>query len=141
MNVKHHTKNDFHGLDAYLERKQIEKGGMYLTFGNYSDDKTGDEDQSYLEHRISNVLNRADTRLHLSDNNYLNDSTFSTQNKGNPKLLSGQYQEIFKSLYLKIILLNHLLFSSSFFEQLVDVLHLVKSLHIKSYTCDRYIEY
>ncbi|XP_018307585.1 protein KIAA0556 [Mycetomoellerius zeteki] len=90
VNVKHHTKNDFHGLDAYLERKQIEKGGMYLTFGNYSDDKTGDEDQSYLEHRISNVLNRADTRLHLSDNNYLNDSTFSTQNKGNPKLLSDK---------------------------------------------------
>ncbi|KAG5345966.1 K0556 protein, partial [Acromyrmex heyeri] len=88
VNAKYRTKNDFHGLDAYLERKQMEKHGMYLTFGNYNDDKTGDEDQSYFEHRISSVPNRADTRLHLSDDNYLNDSTCSTQNEGNPKLLS-----------------------------------------------------
>ncbi|KYM79311.1 hypothetical protein ALC53_10251 [Atta colombica] len=88
VNAKHRTKNDFHGLDAYLERKQMEKHGMYLTFRNYNDDKIGDEDQSYFEHRISSVPNRADTRLHLSDDNYLNDSTFSTQNEGSPKLLS-----------------------------------------------------
>ncbi|EGI70392.1 Uncharacterized protein G5I_00765 [Acromyrmex echinatior] len=88
VNAKYRTKNDFHGLDAYLERKQMEKHGMYLTFGNYNDDKTGDEDQSYFEHQISSVPNRADTRLHLSDDNYLNDSICSTQNEGNPKLLS-----------------------------------------------------
>ncbi|KYN33321.1 hypothetical protein ALC56_12032 [Trachymyrmex septentrionalis] len=91
VNAKHRTKNDFHGLDAYLERKQMEKHGIYLTFGNYNNDKTGNEDQSYSEHRISNVPNRADTRLHSSDDNYLNDSTFSTQNEENSKLLSGQY--------------------------------------------------
>ncbi|XP_011057046.1 PREDICTED: uncharacterized protein KIAA0556-like isoform X2 [Acromyrmex echinatior] len=90
VNAKYRTKNDFHGLDAYLERKQMEKHGMYLTFGNYNDDKTGDEDQSYFEHQISSVPNRADTRLHLSDDNYLNDSICSTQNEGNPKLLSDK---------------------------------------------------
>ncbi|XP_012062162.1 PREDICTED: uncharacterized protein KIAA0556 homolog, partial [Atta cephalotes] len=90
VNAKHRTKNDFHGLDTYLERKQMEKHGMYLTFRNYNDDKTGDEDQSYFEHRISSVPNRADTRLHLSDDNYLNDSTFNTQNEGSPKLLSDK---------------------------------------------------
>ncbi|KYM94775.1 PREDICTED: uncharacterized protein LOC108780832 [Cyphomyrmex costatus] len=97
VNAKHRTKNNFHGLDAYLEKKQMEKHG--IASGNYSDNKTSDE-ESYFEHRLSNVSNCADTRLHLSDDNYLNGSTFSIQNEGNPKLLSGQYQEILKSLRL-----------------------------------------
>lgn len=106
VNAKHRTKDDFHGLDAYLERKQMEKHGTYLTSENYSNDKTPYE-ESYFEYRISNISNHADLRLHFPDDNYLDSSAFSAaQNEGKPKL-SGQYQQtFFKSLILKTILLN-----------------------------------
>jgi len=87
VNAKHHAKNNFHGLDAYLERKQMKKFSTYLAFENYSDNKIHNE-ESYFEYRIPNVLNCTDTRLH-SDDDYLNSSVFNTQNEGKLKLLSG----------------------------------------------------
>lgn len=97
VNAKHRTKNDdFVGLDAYLERKRMEKHGAYLASENYSDDKTCDE-ESYFEYPTNvNVLTRAATRLHLSDDDYPNSFAFSIQNEGRSKLLSGQYQETFQ---------------------------------------------
>jgi len=88
VNAKHYAKNNFHGLDAYLERKQMEKFSTYLAFENYSDDKIRNK-ESYFEYRIPSVLNCTDTRLHLSDDDYLNSSVFNTQNEGKLKLLSG----------------------------------------------------
>lgn len=88
VNAKHRIKDDFHGLDAYLERKQMEKHGTYLPSENYNNAKTLNEESSF-EYRIVNVSNRADTRLHSSDDNYPNSCSFITQNEGKPKLLSG----------------------------------------------------
>lgn len=106
VNAKHRTKDDFHGLDAYLERKQMEKHGMYLTSENHSDDETREE-ESYFEYQVPNVPNRADARLHLSDDNYRDSPAFSTQNEGKPKSLSGQYQETFKLKLKKFSLLEN----------------------------------
>ncbi|XP_011703976.1 PREDICTED: uncharacterized protein KIAA0556-like isoform X2 [Wasmannia auropunctata] len=92
VNAKHRTKDDFHGLDAYLERKQMEKQGTYLTSENYSNDKTPYE-ESYFEYRISNISNHADLRLHFPDDNYLDSSAFSAaQNEGKPKLSDKIYR-------------------------------------------------
>lgn len=109
--MKHRTKNNFHGLDAYLERKQMERHDTLqnLTSSkNYSDNEICNEEESYFEHRIPNVPNYADTRLLLSDDNCPNSSAFSTQIEGKSKLLSGRYQGAFLNLlpYLKVILLN-----------------------------------
>lgn len=95
VNAKHCTKDDdFVGLDAYLERKRMEKHGAYLASENYSDDKTCDE-ESCFEY-LTNVPNHVATRLHLSDDDYPNSSAFSVQKEGRSKLLSGQYQETFQ---------------------------------------------
>lgn len=107
VNAEHRAKNDFHGLDAYLERKRMERHSALQDSAaskDYSDDKTRDEDESYFEYRIP-VPSRADTRLRLSDDNFPSSFALSTQNEGKSKL-SGRYP-FSKSLCLKTILRNH----------------------------------
>ncbi|KAL6262367.1 hypothetical protein P5V15_007456 [Pogonomyrmex californicus] len=98
VNAKHRTQNDYNGLDAYLERKQMEKHDNSLTHSiNYSDNKTYDK-ESYFKY-FTNVENDVDVRLHLSDNpDDCSSLSFSTQNEGKPELLSDQ--EIVKSFIL-----------------------------------------
>ncbi|XP_025997368.1 katanin-interacting protein isoform X2 [Solenopsis invicta] len=95
VNTKHRTRDDFHGLDAYLERKQMEKRCVYLPSENDNNAKTCDEEHSF-EYRILNVPNCADTRLHLLDDAYTpNRSSFITQNEETPKLLSDKLYKNF----------------------------------------------
>ncbi|XP_071570324.1 katanin-interacting protein-like isoform X4 [Temnothorax nylanderi] len=89
LNTKHRTKNDFHGFDACLERKQMERRGTLQSLAS-SNKNYWDEEEFYLEHQIPNVSNRADTRLHLSDDNCSNSSAFSTQNEEKSTLPSGK---------------------------------------------------
>ncbi|XP_036144382.1 katanin-interacting protein isoform X2 [Monomorium pharaonis] len=92
VNTKH-TKDDFYGLDAYLERKQMAKHSMYLPSENYNNAKAHEE--SSFEYQILNVPNRADTRLYLSDDNYPNNSNFIKHNEGKLKLLSDKLYKNF----------------------------------------------
>ncbi|XP_077263294.1 katanin-interacting protein-like isoform X1 [Temnothorax americanus] len=90
LSTKHRTKNDFHGFDACLERKQMEKRGTLHQSLASSDKNYWDEEEIYFEHQIPNVSNRADTRLHLSDDNCSNSSAFSPQNEEKSTLPSGK---------------------------------------------------
>lgn len=92
VSAKRRTKDDFRKLDAYLERKQIEKRGNHLASNNYSND-TGSFDEK-VNFEYPSVQNYTDTRLHLpDDNHYLNNSVFSIQNKEKLTVSSKQYQE------------------------------------------------
>ncbi|XP_070152139.1 katanin-interacting protein-like isoform X2 [Polyergus mexicanus] len=97
VNAKHRTRNDFRGLDAYLERKQIEMHSNFLASDEYysNNARICDKD-SNLEYS-TNVQDRANTRLHLLDENYYSStsSTFSIKSGEKAKLLSTQ--EISKS--------------------------------------------
>ncbi|XP_020277981.1 protein KIAA0556-like isoform X2 [Pseudomyrmex gracilis] len=85
VNAKRRVQNDFYELDAYLERKQMEKHG-------YGDNIKTSNEEFNLEY-FTCVENNIDTQLH---ENYSNSPAFCVQNEGKPKLLSDQYQESFQ---------------------------------------------
>lgn len=91
VSAKRRTKDDFRKLDAYLERKQMEKHGDHLESKNYSNN-TGSYDEK-IDFKYPSVLNYADAKLHLlDDNHYLNNSAFSIHEE---KLkLSSKYQDL-----------------------------------------------
>lgn len=94
VSAKCRTKEDFSNLDAYLERKQMEKHGNHLALTNLSNN-TGSYNGE-VNSKYPSVHNYKDTRLHLLDgNHYLNNLTFNIQSE--EKLSSEQYWEDFKS--------------------------------------------
>ncbi|XP_025161585.1 protein KIAA0556 isoform X2 [Harpegnathos saltator] len=96
VSAKRCTKDDFHKLDAYLERKQMEKHGNHLALKNHSNN-TGSYSE-IADSKYPPVYNYMDTKQIqlLDDNHYLN-SAFSIQSKEKQKLSSRQYQENSKS--------------------------------------------
>lgn len=88
VNAKRRVQNDFHELDAYLERKQMEKHG-------YGDNTKTSNEEFNLEYLmcIENSKNSINTQLY---ENYSNSLAFCVQDEEKPKLLSDQYQESFK---------------------------------------------
>ncbi|XP_014472494.1 PREDICTED: uncharacterized protein KIAA0556-like [Dinoponera quadriceps] len=92
VSAKRRTKEDFRKLDAYLERKQMEKHGNPLTPKSHSNN-TGSFNEK-VDSKHPSVHNYTDPRLHLlDDSHYLNNLTFSVQNEEKLKLLSKQHQE------------------------------------------------
>lgn len=91
--VNANRKDDFRGLDAYLERKQMEKHGSYLTSENYNNTRTCNE-ESNLEYPTH--VQNTDTQLHLLEDNYSNRLEFIVRDEEQSESLSSQYQEIFK---------------------------------------------
>ncbi|CAL1686508.1 unnamed protein product [Lasius platythorax] len=91
VNAKHRTRDDFRELDAFLERKQLEMHDNYLASDeNYSNNARICDKESNLEYS-TNVQDRANTRLHLLDDNYYpSSSAFSIQSEEKSKLLSSQ---------------------------------------------------
>ncbi|XP_029663843.1 protein KIAA0556-like [Formica exsecta] len=92
VNAKHRTRDDFRGLDAYLERKQTEMHSNYLASDEYySNNARICDKESNLEYS-TNIQDRANTRLHLLDDNYYSStsSTFSIKSEEKAKLLSIQ---------------------------------------------------
>ncbi|XP_011266943.1 protein KIAA0556 isoform X1 [Camponotus floridanus] len=91
VNAKHRMKDDFRGLDAYLEKKHLEMHGNYLASDeNYNNNVRIYAKESNLKYS-TNVQDRANARLHLLDDTYYsNSSIFSVQNGEEPKLLSSQ---------------------------------------------------
>lgn len=91
VNAKHRTKDDFRGLDAYLEKKHLEMHGNYLASDeNYNNNVRIYAKESNLKYS-TNVQDPTNTRLHLLDDTYYsNSSIFSIQNGEEPKLLSSQ---------------------------------------------------
>jgi len=97
-----HTKDDFRGLDAYLERKQMEKHDNHLTHENYNNNRVTSDERFNFEYS-THIQDYVDTSLHLSDDNYSTSPTFGMQNEEKPnqsKSLSNQHQEIFTSSIL-----------------------------------------
>lgn len=96
VNAKHRMKDDFRGLDAYLEKKYLETHGNYLASDeNYNNNANICTKESNLKYS-TNVQDRANTRLQLLDDTYYSSSSiFSIENGEKPKLLSSQ--EISKS--------------------------------------------
>ncbi|XP_067212805.1 katanin-interacting protein-like isoform X2 [Linepithema humile] len=92
--INANRKDDFRGLDAYLERKQMEKHGSYLTSENYNNTRTCNE-ESNLEHPM-HVQNSTDTQLHLLDDSYYLNSSEFIRDEEQSRSLPSQYQEIFK---------------------------------------------
>lgn len=95
VNAEHRTDNDFHELDAYLERKRMERHGAFRESAgseDYDDDRTRDGMESFFEYRMPSVPSYADARLCLSDDNSPSSSAFGARNEGK---LSGRYQETF----------------------------------------------
>ncbi|XP_011865392.1 PREDICTED: uncharacterized protein KIAA0556-like isoform X2 [Vollenhovia emeryi] len=102
VSAKHsRTRGDFHQLDAYLERKQMERHGTLQNLPqassrDYSYHQICGQEESYFDHGTPNEIpNRAATRLHWSDDNFPNCSAFSTQNDGKSKLLSDKLYKNF----------------------------------------------
>lgn len=92
VNAKLHMKDDFRKLDAYLERKQMEKHDGHSASKSY-----GNNAESYAEEidpKYSCVHDYADTRLHLLDDNYYSIKSArrksGTQSKNETKLLFDQ---------------------------------------------------
>lgn len=71
----------------------MEKHGNHLTAENHSNSTESYNEKVYTKY--PSVHNCTDTRLHLLNNHYLNNSAFDIHNE--EKLLSKQYQEDFKS--------------------------------------------
>lgn len=93
--VNANRKDDFRGLDAYLERKQMEKHGSYLTSENYNNTRTCNE-ESDLQHP-THVQNCIDTQLHLlADSSCFNSSEFIIRDEEQSRSLPSQYQDTFK---------------------------------------------
>jgi hypothetical protein len=89
-----HTKDDFRELDAYLERKQMEKHDNHLTRENYSNNRMTSDERFNFEYSV-HIQDYVDTSLHLSDENY-STSPFGMQNEeksNQSKSLSNQYQQ------------------------------------------------
>lgn len=89
-------KDDFRGLDAYLEKKHLEMHGNYLESDeNYNNNMSICTKESNLKYSMNVHTN---TQLHLLDDTYYsNSSIFSIENGKKPKLSS---QEISKSFSL-----------------------------------------
>lgn len=89
------TKNDFSGLDAFLERKQLEKHDAHSAGEDYSNNSLTSCDERFNLEYSMRIQDHADAPLHQSADNYSTSLPFSTQNEEN--LLSSQYQETSKS--------------------------------------------
>lgn len=98
VNAKRCTRDDFRELDAYLEKKQIEMRGNYLAFDDYCNNARICNKESNLKYSTNVLQNRANTRLHLLDDNYYS-STVSIKSEEKPKLLSTQETSKLSSLY------------------------------------------
>ncbi|XP_032669024.1 protein KIAA0556-like [Odontomachus brunneus] len=95
VSAKCRTKDDFRNLDAYLERKQMERHGNHLAPKSHSNSTESYNEKVQTEY--PSVHSYTDTRLHLLNNHYLNNSAFGIQNEEKIKQLSEQYQEDSKS--------------------------------------------
>ncbi|XP_026830568.1 protein KIAA0556 isoform X2 [Ooceraea biroi] len=96
VNAKH-TENDFRELDAYLERKQMEKHDDHSARENYGSDRVTSDERFDFEYS-TRIQDYADTSLHLPDANYSTSSVaLGMQNEEKPNPLSSQYQETSKS--------------------------------------------
>jgi len=98
-----HTNNDFRGLDAYLEKKQMEKHDNHLTCENYSNNRVITDEKYNFEYSM-HIQDYVDTSLHLSDINYFTNPAFNLQNEEKTnqfKSLSNQHQEISSSILSK----------------------------------------
>lgn len=95
VSAKRRTKDDFRNLDAYLERKQMEKHGNHLALKSHSNNTRSYDENSDSKYPL--VHNYTDTELHLLNNHYLSNSAFNIQNEEKLKLWSKQYQEDSKS--------------------------------------------
>lgn len=132
LNPKHRIANkDFHGLDAYLERKRMEKRSSTLlqdlassnasnTYGDEEEEEEEEEGAYDYADRRPTVPNRAETRLHdLSNDPFVtfpNSLAVGTQNEGKSKFVAGRYWGFFPFLKSLRLLENSRVCEKSFVE-------------------------